>query len=91
MITTRYRIRIDALDEKDRVVCSIEQSVAQDTLQKSRPRLLIRFTEKLIREFLHGHAATEKRLAAGCKRKKPRVRKMGLEGLLEEHNHANHV
>ena len=85
MRTISYRIRIEALGPKDEVICAMEQTIEQETLKKSRPRLLIRFVEKAIRTFLRGHTAAEKRLAAGSKRR-PRLKKLGLEGLLEQHN-----
>jgi hypothetical protein len=94
MITDKYRIRIEALTESDEVICVMEQTIAQSTLQKSRPRQLIRFVEVMIRDFLRGHADAEKRLVArqkqgGQKRRAPRIKQLGLQGLLEQHdNHA---
>jgi hypothetical protein len=87
MITTTYRIRIEALSGSGEVLAAMEQSIAQDTLAKARPRLLIRFIEGVVRTFLQGHAAAEKKLAAGYKRKKARTKKLTLSTLLE-HNHA---
>jgi hypothetical protein len=94
MITAKYRIRIEALTESDEVICAMEQTIAQSTLSKSRPRQLIRFIEVMIRDFLRGHREAEKRLVARQKRAqqrmpRPRIKQFGLQGLLEQHdNHA---
>jgi len=88
MRTVRYRIRIEALNDHDEVICAMEQNIEQERLKKARPRVLITFVENMIRTFLRGHTKAEKNLAAGIKRR-PRLKKMGLEGLLEQHN--NHA
>lgn len=92
MITTTYRIRIEALSGSGEVLAAMEQSIEQDTLKKARPRLLIRFIERMVRAFLHGHTTTEKKLAAGYKRKKARTKKLGLFTLLEgSHDQETHA
>lgn len=78
MLTTEYRIRVDAVDGVGKTIASYEQVIAQDTLKKARPRLLITFIERMVRDFIRGHTAAEKKLAP----KKRRPIKLGISTLL---------
>jgi phenylacetate-coenzyme A ligase PaaK-like adenylate-forming protein len=86
MITTEYRIRIEALTADGRVIADFNQIIMQDTLTKSRPRQLITIIERFVRTFIHGHTEAERRLAKNIKRRKPKKLDMrtlmtGLPGL----------
>lgn len=78
MLTTEYRIRVEALNAEGEVIAGYQQCIAQDTLKKARPRLLITFVERMVRDFIRGHTKAEKKLAP----KKRRPMKLGMSTLL---------
>jgi hypothetical protein len=78
MITTEYRIRIEALTADGHVIADFNQIIMQDTLTKSRPRQLITIIERFVRTFIRGHTEAEKKLAP----RKRRPKKLGLSTLM---------
>lgn len=85
MITTEYRIRIEAIGPHGETIADFNQIIPQDTLTKARPRILITLMERMVRTFIRGHTEVERRLAKNIKRRKPK--KLGLNTLLTGMQH----